>query len=64
MRLIDADALKEAVSNSPLIDLNNAINTIKAVCEEHNTCVECPMNWNCNEHPAKWTEAKGGTENE
>lgn len=83
MRLIDADALKEAfkkkccceisldlIDNAPTVeerpqgDLNNAIKTIKAVCEEYNTCVECPMNRNCNEHPATWTEAEGGAENE
>ena len=45
-------------------DLNNAINMIKSVCKEHNACVECPMNRNCNEHPADWKEAEGGTENE
>lgn len=42
--------------------LNEAIMTIKAVCEENNTCNTCPMNWNCNEQPAKWEETKGGAE--
>ena len=37
-------------------ELNESIKKIKAVCEEHNACIECPMNWNCNEHPAKWNE--------
>ena len=42
--------------------LNEAIKTIKAVCEDNNTCNTCPMNWNCNEQPAKWEEAKGGAD--
>lgn len=43
-------------------DLNNAIRTIKTICQENNTCNTCPMNLNCNEQPAKWVEAKGGAE--
>ena len=42
--------------------LNEAIKTIKAVCEDNNICTTCPMNWNCNEQPAKWEDAKGGAE--
>lgn len=37
-------------------ELNEAIKKIKAVCDDHNTCIECPMNSNCNEHPAEWRE--------
>ena len=41
------------------IPLNDAINIIKETCKNYKTCVECPMNFNCNEHPAEWKEAKG-----
>ncbi len=42
--------------------LNEAIKTIRELCEAKGTCVECPMNWNCGEHPAVWEEVKGGAE--
>lgn len=42
-------------------ELNGAINTIKAVCIDNNTCNTCPMNWNCNEQPAKWIGTEGET---
>ena len=38
------------------MNLNEAINTIKSVCEANNTCPQCPMNHNCNNQPEKWTE--------
>ena len=44
--------------------LNEAIKTIKAVCEDNNICTTCPMNCNCNEQPAKWEEVQGGKEGE
>lgn len=56
-----AEALK-AYEERTQGDLNNAIKTIKAICKDNNTCNTCPMNWNCNEQPAKWVEAKGGAE--
>lgn len=34
--------------------LNDSICNIKLVCKSHNTCVECPMNHNCNEQAAHW----------
>ena len=34
--------------------LNDSISNIKLVCKSCNTCVECPMNHNCNEQPAHW----------
>ena len=37
-------------------ELNEAIKRIKAVCDDHNNCVECPMNKNCNECPGDWQE--------
>lgn len=40
-------------------ELNNAINVIKTVCKDNNICTQCPMNWNCNEQPAKWIETEG-----
>ena len=43
--------------NAPTVeldDLNNAINTIKAVCQDNDTCNTCLMNRNCYEHPTKW----------
>lgn len=43
--------------------LNDAINTIKETCKTCKVCVECPMNFNCNEHPAEWKEVKGGADN-
>lgn len=69
MRLIDADALLEDlkktgryfqakfdIENAPTVEgnLNTAINVIKTVCENSCSCVECPMNSNCNNEPAKW----------
>ena len=54
------------IENAPTIEkrpqgrpLNDAINIIKETCKNYKTCVECPMNFNCNEHPAEWKEAKG-----
>lgn len=51
----------EKNEEGPQGDLSEAIKTIKAVCKDHNTCITCPMNWNCNEHPEKWEEMRGGT---
>lgn len=42
----------------PQGDVNNAIKTIKAVCKDNNICTTCPMNGNCNVHPAKWEEVQ------
>ena len=54
------------IENAPTIEerpqyrpLNDAINIIKETCKNYKTCVECPMNFNCNEQPAEWKEAKG-----
>ena len=38
--------------------LNDSINNIMLVCKSCNTCIECPMNHNCNEQPAHWKPIK------
>lgn len=42
--------------------LNDSILFIKNVCETNNACIECPMNYNCNEHPARWEAVDNGKE--
>ena len=36
--------------------LNEAIRTIRNVCENQKACVECPMNSNCGNCPKDWEE--------
>ena len=38
--------------------LNDAISNIKLLCKSYKTCIECPMNHNCNEEPANWDPIK------
>ena len=38
--------------------LNDAIKTIKELCEVQKTCIECPMNCNCGNCPKDWEEEK------
>ena len=38
--------------------LNDAIKTIKKLCEVQKTCIECPMNCNCGNCPKDWEEEK------
>lgn len=45
------------------MSINDAINTIKETCKIYKICVECPMNFNCNEYPAEWKEVNGGSDN-
>ena len=40
--------------------LNDAIKTIKELCEVQKACIECPMNCNCGTYPADWKETEGG----
>lgn len=49
---------KRLLEERPQGDINSAIKTIKAVCEDNNVCITCPMNRNCNEQPAKWEEVQ------
>ena len=42
--------------------LNDSISNIKLVCKSYNACIECPMNHNCNEHPAHWEAITNGKE--
>ena len=42
--------------------LNDSISNIKMVCKSCNTCIECPMNHNCNEQPAHWEVINNGKE--
>lgn len=42
--------------------INDAINTIKETCKTYKICVECPMNFNCNEYPAEWKEVNCGAD--
>ena len=37
--------------------LNDAIKTIKELCEVQKACIECPMNCNCGTYPAEWNNA-------
>ena len=54
--------LDDILKRSPTDDeLDQAIKVIKDVCRQYKNCVECPMNCNCNEHPAEWTETGGKT---
>ena len=39
-------------------EINEAIRILKAVCDEHYNCDECPMNRNCLCDPAVWDEVK------
>lgn len=41
--------------------LNKYIIYMKELCLSHNTCIECPMNHNCSEQPAKWKEVQNET---
>jgi len=50
-------------SKGEIMTINDAINTIKETCKTCKACIECPMNFNCNEHPAEWKELKGGEDN-
>lgn len=34
--------------------LNDAIKTIKELCEVQKACIECPMNCNCGICPKDW----------
>ena len=34
--------------------LNDAIKTIKELCEVQKACIECPMNCNCGNCPKEW----------
>ena len=38
--------------------LNDAIKTIKELCEVQKACIECPMNCNCGNCPKDWEEEK------
>ena len=44
------------MTKSEIDILNYSIKKIKDVCKSCNTCIECPMNHNCNEQPAHWKE--------
>ena len=94
IRLIDANALKEAIKelsndnpsywntcdvvdrekvldeidNAPTVEqeitLNDSIRNIQLVCKSNNVCcVDCPMNYNCKEEPARWGVIKNETDN-
>ena len=54
--------MKITMSEDDLIQLNEAIDIIKTTCEYCKVCIECPMNHNCNEHPAKWEAVDNGKE--
>lgn len=38
--------------------INEAIRTIKDLCDSMSYCPECPMNGNCNEFPTRWDEVQ------
>ena len=38
--------------------LNDAIKTIKELCEVQKACIKCPMNCNCGNCPKDWEEEK------
>ena len=40
------------------VPINEAIDIIRSTCKSCNTCIECPMNDNCNNQPAHWEVIK------
>ena len=40
-------------------ELNEVIRYMRELCISCNTCIECPMNHNCNEQPAHWINVGG-----
>ena len=54
--------MKITMTEDDLIQLNEAIDIIRTTCEYCNTCIECPMNHNCNEQPAHWEAVDNGKE--
>ena len=59
---------KEVIDNAPTVEqeitLNDSIRNIQLVCKSNNVCcVDCPMNYNCKEEPARWGVIKNETDN-
>ena len=50
--------------NDETEEVNAVIRFMSDLCKSCNTCIECPMNHNCNEQPAHWVPIGGGNENE
>lgn len=44
------------MNDKTLFEINTVIRYMRDLCKSCNTCIECPMNHNCNEQPAHWEE--------
>ena len=62
------DSIIYEIDNAPTVEqkhtLNDSISNIKLVCKSNNVCcIDCPMNYNCKEEPARWEIIKNETDN-